>query len=382
VSSGIKYVIVGAGFYGAVLAERIADHLGEKVLLLESRDHLGGNCHSQDDPDTGIHYHTYGTHIFHTPERRVWDYLSRFTEFNGYYHQVLTIHQDQVYQMPINLETINSFFGLNLKPFQVEAFLVDQRQVMQSGEIENFEDKAISLIGRPLYEAFIRGYTRKQWGRDPRDLPASILKRLPVRSNYNESYYFSRWQGIPEDGYTAIFEKLLNNALIEIKLGCDFFENQELVPKGALLIYSGPIDRYFNFRRGRLDWRTLEFQFERPSVEDFQGTSVMNYADEGVPYTRIHEPKHLHPERDYPHDRTLIIKEFSRPDQGNDPFYPISDSAGKALYGSYRLDADRLANVLIGGRLGDYKYYDMHHVIGQALTAFDDIVIPWSKANE
>jgi UDP-galactopyranose mutase len=368
----VKYVIVGSGFFGSVLAERIANKLKEKVIVIEKRNHIGGNCYSLDDRETGIHYHLYGTHIFHTSNSRVWEYINRFTEFNNYYHQVLTTYKGKTYQMPINLETINSFYGTNLKPFEVDNFLKKETEKAGIKQPSNFEEKAVSMIGKPLYDAFIKGYTIKQWQKDPKEMPESIIKRLPFRKNYNESYYFSRWQGIPLNGYGKIFEKLLNSKNIEIKLNLDYFKIKDLISPETRLIYSGPIDQFFHYKYGRLEYRTLKFEKEIKPYEDYQGTSVMNYADVEIPYTRIHEPRHLHPERtDYPSDKTLIIKEFSRLDDGSNPFYPINDDRNQRLILKYREEASRLANIIISGRLGEYKYFDMHDTINYALNVFD-----------
>lgn len=368
--SGYKYVIVGSGFFGAVIAERIANDLGETVLVIEKRSHIGGNCFSRNDDETGIHYHEYGTHIFHTSNEQVWEYINRFTAFNSYFHQVLTTWKGKVYQMPINLETINSFYNVNLKPFEVDAFLKAEIAKENIGTPRNFEEKAVSMIGRPLYEAFIKGYTMKQWQKDPKDMPESVLNRLPFRKNYNESYYYSKYQGIPLNGYTAIFEKMLAHKNIRVVLDTDFFDLRDRIPEETPIIYSGPIDRFFDYRHGKLDWRTLRFEFERPGVEDFQGTSVMNYAEQSVPFTRIHEPRHLHPENKYPEDRTLIIKEYSLMDDGRNPYYPISDARNQDIIKKYKAEAEKLPNVHISGRLGDYKYYDMHQTIEHALDTY------------
>lgn len=372
--SGLKYLIVGGGFFGSVLAERIANQLHEKVLVLDKRNHIGGNSYSLDDSETGIHYHLYGTHIFHTSNEKVWKYINQFTEFNSYFHQVLTIHKKKVFQMPINLETINSFYNLNLKPFEVVDFLKLEIDKEHIKEPKNFEEKAISMIGRPLYEAFIKGYTLKQWQKDPREMPDSIIKRLPFRMNFNESYYNSRWQGIPLNGYGEIFEKMLSSKNIEVKLNMDYFKMRHLIPTGTKIIYSGPIDQFFNYKYGKLEYRTLRFEREIQPYEDYQGTSVMNYADIEVPYTRIHEPRHLHPERlDYPKDKTLTIKEYSLLDDGSNPFYPINDTRNQDLILKYRDEAKKLTNVIISGRLGEYKYFDMHETIDHALLKFDQL---------
>ncbi|MDP7319730.1 MAG: UDP-galactopyranose mutase [Bacteriovoracaceae bacterium] len=369
-----EYVVVGAGFFGAVIAERIATVLDKPVLVLEKRDHIGGNCHSQLDSETKIEYHTYGTHIFHTSNEKVWDYISKFTEFNAYFHQVLTTYKDKVYQMPINLETINSFYNVNLRPYEVKEFLAKEIAKEPYPNPSNMEEKAISLMGRPLYEAFIKGYTKKQWQKDPKELPDSIIKRLPFRTNYNENYFFDKWQGIPLKGYTKLFENMLDHKNIQLKLNTDFFEVKEQLNGDALIIYSGPIDQYFDYKHGHLEWRTLKFEKEVKGVRDYQGTSVMNYAEEEVPYTRIHEPSHLHPEREPNEEKALIIKEFSLKDDGSNPYYPINDERNSNLVLKYREEADKSENLIISGRLGDYKYYDMHHTINMALELFEDVI--------
>lgn len=374
--NGLKYLIVGSGFFGSVIAEKIADELNEKVLLIEKRNHIGGNCYSKDHSQTGIHYHLYGTHIFHTSDAVVWEYINRFTEFNSYFHQVLTTYKDTVYQMPINLETINTFYKVNLKPYEVNEFLKSEIKKDYIAEPSNFEEKAISIIGRPLYEAFIKEYTKKQWQKDPKEMPVSVLERLPFRKNYNESYYHSRWQGIPLNGYDAIFKKLLTNKNIEIKLNTDYFDIKDQVSPQTMVIYTGPIDHFFNHKFGRLEYRTLKFEEEVVPYGDYQGTSVMNYAEEKIPYTRIHEPRHLHPERkDYPFDKSLIIREYSLMDDGTNPYYPIIENKNQSLYLKYREEALKLNNVVIGGRLGDYKYYDMHNTIKTALEVFYEKIV-------
>lgn len=371
---GIKYLIVGSGFFGSVIAERIANKLNEKVLVIEKRNHIGGNCYSLNDKETGIHYHLYGTHIFHTSNKKVWEYINKFTDFNGYVHQVLTRHKGKVYQMPVNLETINSFYNVDLKPYEVKTFLQKEIEKENIGVPSNFEEKAISMMGRPLYEAFMKNYTLKQWQKDPKEMPESVLKRLPFRTNYNESYYYSQWQGIPTDGYGAIFEKMLDSSNIEVKLNVDFFDIRDQISPDTQIIYSGPIDQYFDYKFGKLEYRTLRFEKEIVPYEDYQGTSVMNYADIEVPFTRIHEPRHLHPERtDYPTDKSLIIREFSMLDDGSNPYYPINDQKNQDLIVRYRNEIKNLSNVRISGRLGEYKYFDMHDTINHALEMFEEI---------
>ena len=370
------YVLVGAGFFCSVIAERIANDMDKKVLILEKRSHIGGNCYSEIDNETGVEYHKYGTHIFHTSDKEVWNYISRFTEFNSYYHQVLTVYNDKVYQMPINLETINSFYKVNLKPYEVEAFLEKEIGVEYHDNPRNFEEQTINIIGRPLYEAFIRGYTLKQWGRDPKVLPAHIVKRLPFRKNYSESYFFDTYQGIPRDGYTEIFNRMLSSENITLKLDTDFHEIRDQFNSEAKIVYSGSIDSLLDYKYGTLDYRTLSFEKEVLDYQDYQGTSVMNYANEDIPYTRIHEPKHLHPERTYSNNKTLIIKEFSKEANREEPYYPIGGEKNKLLYDMYLEEIkNTYPNMIVGGRLGEYKYYDMHHVIRTALNVYyQDIV--------
>ena len=276
--------------------------------------------------------------------------------------------------MPINLETINAFYKVNLKPYEVENFLAQEIAKEPQGEPTNFEEMAISQMGRPLYEAFIRGYTMKQWQTDPKTMPMSVLKRLPFRKNYDENYYNSIWQGIPTDGYTKIFERMLDNPLITLQLGVDFFDIKQEIPTDVQVVYSGPIDKFFGYCYGMLDWRTLRFEIETHPVDDMQGAAVMNYAEEAVPYTRIHEPKHLHPERKdlFEQTKTLTIKEYSLKDDGTDPYYPINDAKNQELILKYRAKADALTNFIIAGRLGDYRYYDMHDTIARALQVYDE----------
>lgn len=360
------YLIVGSGLFGSVLAERIATQRQKKVLVLEKRPHIGGNCYSQFDESTGIEYHKYGTHIFHTNSKKILNYINQFTELNSYHHQVLTSYKNQIFQLPINLETINSFFKTNLRPYEVDSFLEKERQNFP--EPKNLEEKAISLVGKKLYEAFIKGYTWKQWQTDPKDLPASIINRLPVRSNYDENYFKNgKYQGIPQDGYTSMFNKMLSSSLIDIKTNTDYFEIKDQIEVKNKTIYSGPIDRYFNFIHGKLQWRSVYFKKEIKEYDDYLGTSVMNFADKEIPYTRIHEPKHLHPEREYTKKKTLLLYEYSHQDE-EAPYYPINNEENIKKLEKYKSLAKKEKNVLFGGRLGSYAYYDMDQVIGQALA--------------
>ncbi len=372
-----RYVIVGSGFFGAVIAERIASDLKKEVLILERRGHVGGNSFSEDDVETGIHYHKYGPHIFHTSDDGVWKYINNFAQFNNYYHQVLSCHKNRMYQLPINLETINNFYNVNLKPFEVDSFLATEIRKEHLAEPSNFEEKAISMVGRPLYEAFIKNYTQKQWGRAPVSLPAAILTRLPFRTNYLESYFEDSWQGIPIGGYTKIFEKMFNNSNIQVVLNTDFFTVRHLLRDDAVIIYTGPLDKLFDYCYGRLEWRKVSFKKEIVNVADYQGTAVINYPEEKFLYTRIVEPKHFHPEKVAKTGRTLIVKEYSEDDStGEFPFYPINDNINQVIADKYKAEAAKIPRLFIGGRLGEYQYYNMDAVIKKALSLYYNEIKP------
>ena len=370
-------VVVGSGFFGLTVAERIAEQHGKRVLVLDRRDHLGGNAYSEPDPDTGIEIHRYGAHLFHTSNERVWEYVNRFSTFTDYLHRVYTIRSGEVFAMPINLGTINQFFRAAMSPGEARALVQEQSGEVAAGTASNLEEKAISLIGRPLYEAFIRGYTAKQWQTDPKELPAGIISRLPVRYTYDNRYFSDTYEGLPTDGYTALLERMADHPNIEVQLKTDYFDVRDEVVNGAPVVYTGPLDRYFDYAEGRLGWRTLDFEREVLDVGDFQGTSVMNYADEEVPFTRIHEFRHFHPERDYPEDKTVIMREFSRAAEGDDePYYPINTPQDREMLLRYRERAAAEAGVLFGGRLGTYQYLDMHMAIASALHMVDDVLTP------
>lgn len=374
-------VVVGAGFFGLTVAERCADELGLRVAVIDRRSHIGGNAYSAPEPQTGIEIHRYGAHLFHTSNDRVWEYVNRFTAFTGYEHRVYTVHRDEVFPLPINLGTINQFFRASLTPGQARALIAEQSAEVAAGAAVNLEDKAISLIGRPLYEAFIRDYTAKQWQTDPHALPPDIIARLPVRYTYDNRYFNDTFQGLPVDGYTAWLERMVDHPTIEVHTGVDFFDDgpwgRSSVRGRVPVVYTGPIDRYFDHADGELSWRTLDFQTEVLPIGDFQGTSVMNYADLDVPFTRILEFKHFHPERAYPTDATVIVREFSRfAERHDEPYYPVNTPADRSRLRRYRDAAAREPGVLFGGRLGTYKYLDMHMAIGSALTMFDGRLRP------
>jgi UDP-galactopyranose mutase len=370
-------VVVGSGFFGLTVAERAATELGLDVLVLERRDHIGGNAYSEADPDTGIEVHRYGAHLFHTSNERVWEYVNRFTAFTGYQHRVWTRYEDRIYSMPINLGTICSYFGRAFSPDEARALVAEQAREYDAATATNLEEKAISLIGRPLYEAFIRGYTLKQWQTDPKELPAEVITRLPVRYTFDNRYFNDTYEGLPVDGYTAWLERMADHPRIEVRLSTDFFDLRSDLVGQVPVVYTGAVDRYFDYAEGRLGWRTLDFEREVLPVGDFQGTSVMNYADEDVPFTRIHEFRHFHPERDYPTDRTVVMREFSRFAQDDDePYYPINTADDRERLIAYRDLAAGEPSVLFGGRLGTYKYLDMHMAIGSALSRFDNVLAP------
>jgi UDP-galactopyranose mutase len=375
-------IVVGTGLYGLTVAERVATQAGRRVLMLERRSHLGGNAYSHDDPHTGIEVHTYGSHLFHTSNQRVVDYVKEFTDFNGYQHRVYSRYKGRIYPMPINLGTITTYFGQALTPDEARTLVAEQAAELGDAEPGNLEEKAISLIGRPLYEAFIRGYTAKQWQTDPRELDAGIITRLPVRYTFDNRYFNDTFEGLPLDGYSAWLRRMADHPLITVALDTDFFDLRDQVRDDQLVVYTGPLDRYFDFAAGELSWRTLDFETEVVPTGDYQGTSVMNYADEDVPYTRIHEFRHYHPERDhYPTDRSVIMREYSRFAQRDDePYYPVNTAEDRKRLLAYRDLARGAGNTLFGGRLGSYKYLDMHMAIASALTAFENRIQPWLQS--
>jgi UDP-galactopyranose mutase len=378
--AGYDLIIVGSGFFGLTVAERTATQLDKRVLVLERRSHLGGNAYSEAEPETGIEVHRYGAHLFHTSNKRVWDYVNEFTDFTGYQHRVFAMHDGQAYQFPMGLGLISQFLGRYLTPDEARAWVAEHAAEVDPANVRNLEDKAISLIGRPLYEAFVRDYTAKQWQTDPKELPAAVINRLPVRYTFNNRYFNDTYEGLPVDGYTAWLKKMADHPNIEVRLDTDFFDVRDEIPAGTPIVYTGPLDRYFDYSQGWLGWRTLDFEQEVVPTGDFQGTPVMNYNDADVPFTRIHEFRHFHPERDYPTDRTVIVREFSRnAEKDDEPYYPINTPDDRAKLERYRELARQEArerNVLFGGRLGTYKYLDMHMAIGSALSAFDNKLAP------
>ncbi|GAA3364143.1 UDP-galactopyranose mutase [Saccharopolyspora gregorii] len=381
--AGYDLIVVGSGFFGLTIAERAATQLDKRVLVLDRRDHIGGNAYSEPEPETGIEVHRYGAHLFHTSNKRVWEYVNRFTDFTDYQHRVFTRHEGQIYSFPMNLGLLCQFFGRAFSPDEAKALVAEQAAEIETADAQNLEEKAISLIGRPLYDAFVRGYTAKQWQTDPKQLPAANITRLPVRYNFNNRYFNDTYEGLPVDGYTAWLEKMAEHPNIEVRLSTDYFDVRAELPADVPVVYTGPLDRYFDYSEGELGWRTLDFESEVVPTGDYQGTPVMNYADEDVPYTRIHEFRHFHPEREdrHPKDKTVIVREYSRfAEHGDEPYYPINTGDDRAKLEAYREKAKAEAKerkVLFGGRLGTYKYLDMHMAIGSALSMFDNKLTPY-----
>lgn len=367
-------VVVGAGFFGLTLAYEISTRSNYKVIVLDKRDHLGGNAFSYTDPSTNIEIHKYGSHLFHTSNKRVWDFVNQFSKFNSYIHSVKTLYNNQVFSMPINLQTISQYVGRYMNPKEAHEWIEKQRGAVVDSP-RNLEEQAVKLIGKSLYEAFIKGYTMKQWSTNPVDLPSEIISRLPIRYNFNDRYFSDLYEGVPTLGYGQLFENMRESGNFELDLGCEFNPSDYQISRFNKLIYTGPVDRFFTYRHGVLGWRTLDFEEERLPFNDFQGTSVMNFADENIPYTRIHEFRHLHPERTQSETSTIIFKEFSRFAGKNDePYYPINSEIDRKMLLLYRKDAGELENVIFGGRLGRYQYLDMHMAIASALNMADDLL--------
>ena len=358
-----RILVVGAGYSGAVIARELAEKTTLKILVIDQRDHIGGNCHTSRDDRTGVMVHHYGPHIFNTSDLEVWKYIQRFGEFMPYTYRVKAHTDRGIFSLPVNLHTINQLFGRHFNPAQARAF-IDSIRDQNIGEPLNFEEQALKMVGREIYETFLSGYTRKQWGCDPREISASVLKRLPVRFNYDDNYYHSRYQGIPVEGYTAIISRILDHPQIEIMLGTPF----EPVMGGEFVhtIYSGPIDAYFGYRHGRLGYRTVTF--ERIDEEgDFQGAAQINYTSLSVPQTRICEHKHFAPWEN--HERTVAFREFSKATGFNDtPYYPIRRQDDMEMLHHYYDEARGHGRVSFVGRLGTYRYLDMDDVIAEGLT--------------
>ncbi len=360
-----RILMVGAGLSGAVIGRKLAE-AGHTIVVCDERNHIAGNCYTERDKDTGVLVHVYGPHIFHTDDEVVWSYVNRFETFMPFVNRVKTTSGGHVYLLPVNLHTINQFFGKTLRPDEAREFITSIAD-NSIEEPKTFEEQALKFVGRDLYEAFFKGYTVKQWGCSPTELPASILKRLPVRFNYDDNYFFHRFQGMPENGYTGMVERILDHEGIEVRLGQRFTRSER--DGFDHIFYSGPLDGYFDFELGRLGYRTLDF--ERFYYDgDYQGCAVMNYGDLQTPYTRITEHKHFSPWEK--HDKSVCYREFSRAcEEGDIPYYPIRMADEKALLQRYVERAGEEPNVTFVGRLGTYRYLDMDVTIREGLDTAD-----------
>lgn len=350
------YLIVGSGLFGSVCARELAD-LGYKCLVIEKRNHIGGNCYTENID--GVNVHKYGPHIFHTSDKKIWDYINKFATFNNFSYRPKVNYKGKMYSFPINLMTLYQVYGVTTPD---EAFRKLEDVKLSIETPKNLEEWILSQVGPELYNMFVKGYTKKQWKRDPKDLPASIIRRLPIRLSFDDNYFEDTYSGIPVGGYTQIFENLLKG--IEVKLGTDYFENREYFDSIAKkVIYTGPIDKFYSYKHGKLDYRSLRFETVSLNMADYQGVACINYTDEEVPFTRIVEHKHF----EFGKQKNTVIT-FEYPESSGEPYYPINDSKNTETYKEYKKLMDKETKYLFGGRLADYKYYDMHQVIASALT--------------
>lgn len=364
---GEKILLVGAGLSGAVIGRELA-LAGFKVTVVDSRAHIGGNCYTERDAETGVMVHTYGPHIFHTDDDEVWSYVNSFTTFMPFKNRVKTTAQGSVYSLPVNLHTINQFYGKTFRPGEARAFIAEQASDIP--DPQNFEEQALAFVGPDLYAAFFKGYTQKQWGCAPTELPAAILKRLPLRFNYDDNYFFHKHQGMPKDGYTPMIAAILDHPNIDLQLNTRF--DPAKTDQWDHVFWSGPLDGFFNFKLGRLGYRTLDFE-EFRYEGDYQGCAVMNYGDEDVPYTRITEHKHFSPWES--HEGSVLYRESARSCEADDiPYYPIRLVDEKAMLAEYVKAAEQVENVTFVGRLGTYRYLDMDVTIREALDTAKDFL--------
>ncbi len=356
------YLIVGAGLFGAVFAHEAALK-GKKVKVIEKRNHIAGNIYTREEE--GIQVHQYGAHIFHTSDKEIWDYVNQFAEFNRYTNSPVANYKGEIYNLPFNMNTFNKLWGV-VTPAEAQAKIDEQRAVLNGKTPENLEEQAISLVGTDIYEKLIKDYTEKQWGKPTTELPAFIIRRLPVRLTYDNNYFNDTYQGIPIGGYTQIVEKMLDHENIDVETNVDFFENKEQYLKDfPKIVFTGMIDEFFDYKLGELEYRSLRFENETLDMDNYQGNAVVNYTDADTPYTRIIEHKHFEFGNQA---KTIITKEHSKTwEKGDEPYYPVNNDRNNHLYKSYKKLADEQGNVIFGGRLGHYRYYDMHQVIGAAL---------------
>lgn len=354
------YIVVGAGLFGCVFAHEAKKH-GKSVKIIESRNHVGGNVYCENIE--GINVHKYGAHIFHTNDKPIWDYVNNFVEFNRYTNSPVAISKGKLYNLPFNMNTFYQLWGVT-EPVEAREIIAAQSQELAGCEPQNLEQQAISLVGRDIFETLIKEYTEKQWGRSCSDLPAFIIKRLPVRFTYDNNYFNDRYQGIPIGGYNALIDALLDG--IEVELNVDFFDNKsKWTSQAKKVVYTGPIDRFFDYRFGALDYRSLRFEHEVVDTDNYQGNAVINYVDAKYSYTRIIEHKHF---EFGTQDKTVITREYPKEYQaGDEYYYPVNDSKNNRVYSSYKQLAENEQHTIFGGRLAEYKYYDMHQVISSAL---------------
>lgn len=358
------YLIVGSGIFGAIFAYE-ANKRGKKCLVIDKREHIAGNIYTKEVE--GINVHEYGAHIFHTSNKEVWDYINSFAEFNRYTNSPVAVYKDELYNLPFNMNTFNKLWGVKT-PAEAKAKIEEQIKECNIDEPKNLEEQGIKLIGRDMYEKLIKGYTEKQWGTRATELPSFIIKRLPVRFTYDNNYFNDTYQGIPIGGYTKIIEKMLDG--VEVRLNTDFFKEREALESLAKkVVFTGMIDEFYDYKFGTLEYRSLRFEHETLNEENHQGNAVVNYTEYEIPYTRIIEHKHF----EYGNQpKTIITKEYpAKWNKGDEPYYPINNERNNEMYSKYKELADKETNVIFGGRLAEYKYYDMHNVIDQALKCVE-----------
>ena len=364
--SKFDYLVVGSGLFGAIFACEAANK-GKRVKVIEKRNHIAGNVYTKEQE--GIQVHEYGAHIFHTSDKKIWDYVNQFADFNRYTNSPIANFKGEIYNLPFNMNTFNKLWGV-ITPDEAEAKINEQRSVLKGKVPENLEEQAISLVGTDIYEKLIKYYTEKQWGKKCTELPAFIIRRLPVRFTYDNNYFNDVYQGIPIGGYTQIIEKMLNHPNIVVELNTDFFERKEsYLREFPKIVFTGMIDQFFDYKLGKLEYRSLRFETEVINISNYQGNAVVNYTDSVTPYTRIIEHKHF---EFGDQEKTIITKEYSKKwESGDEPYYQVNDEKNNHLYKSYKKLAEKYGNIIFGGRLGQYRYYDMHQVIAAALQCVE-----------